>query len=74
MLARGTLPVFAVGAVDVTFDARQPQAAWLSQSRAAVDGRYIAYVKLSPDTDGIPIAQVQVRNSEVVPRNRCRCR
>jgi hypothetical protein len=66
VLARGTLPVSAAGAVDVTIDARQPQAAWLSQSPAAVDGRYIAYVKLSPDTDGIPIAQFQVRNGEVV--------
>ncbi|WP_322488103.1 hypothetical protein [Chloroflexus sp.] len=66
MLARGTLPVSAAGAVDVTIDARQPQAAWLSPSRAAVDGRYIAYVKLSPDTDGLPIAQFQVRNGELV--------
>lgn len=65
-LARGVLPITAEGVVNVSIDLLQPQAAWLSQSRAAVDGRYIAYVKISPDTDGIPIAQFQIRNGAIV--------
>ncbi|MCS6889094.1 MAG: hypothetical protein NZQ09_12875, partial [Chloroflexus sp.] len=65
-LARGVLPITAEGVVNVSIDLLQPQAAWLSQSRTAVDGRYIAYVKISPDTDGIPIAQFQIRNGAIV--------
>ncbi|WP_298816423.1 hypothetical protein [Chloroflexus sp.] len=65
-LVRGTIAVANGGSVNAIIDLLQPEAEWLEQVNDAVDGRYIAYVKPLAAADGIPIAQFQVRNGQIV--------
>jgi len=52
----------------LTVDLIQPSAPWLEYAAPAVDGRYIAYLRIAgqASTDGLPVAQFTVRNGQVV--------
>lgn len=68
-LATGVVFVAINGtSATVRLNVFQPDAPWLSRSRSAVDGRYIAYLKLirSGTTHEVPVAQFQIHNGELV--------